>query len=887
MTIRRASVLLPCHGLDDFPTHLAGAEAAGLLAASTALWHPALLAAMGRLPGWRSTENLPDPDEFDGELVLMPWVSRQKLPIDWCDRMRASSPRNPPPVPANASREETIIAALESAGLDWPPHAALIVRDFLALGFAYLQVELLARSMRYSSILLADQFESAVIEAARAALAGDETLAREGLARAFDLLSDARNHTYSVDIYLIDLTLLANSTLGETLRSKLVAGLPTNVLVTGELLEKLSVEHPDSLANLRQAIESGTACIVGGMLHGESSALLAPEALLAEITQGQEATQRILNHNCEFFGQFNSAFSPHLPEVLTSSGFRAALLAAFDGGTLTKAEQCKTYWAPPQGPRIEALSAIPLDIAEPKTWLTLSSKMGDTIMHDHVATVLLAGWPGQGGEYHDDLRRVARQSPVLGKFITLEKYFRTTREPDEWTTFWPAERKHHIPADLSPESFSRFVKARRQEVANTHDCLRDGLTAIIHAVSADSANQVKSSGDAVVINPWSFESQRLIDTDPLELSVQDVASKTSQSQFVTAIPGCGFATLETVLPLPKPLASGRMLRNEALEVVISETTGGIQSLRAHRDRRTRTSQRIVFFDAQKSPNRVASPSGEAEPPRVDTQMIAERVAITRNDPVLGEITSSGRLLDAAGILLARFTQVVRLPRGMAAAFVSILLKPEHPPTGGIWSQYFASRLAWADETASLRCGAQWFYRDANGERIFSPEWVEISDGMNPITCFSFGLPLHRRASPTWLDTLLIGTADNQLFQFAVGLDCRFPTQMALALLTAGRPSTTKLQSQPNSNRGWFLHIGAKNVIVTHLEPLEGDRNGIRLRLLETAGHDVRTNVAAFRPFRSARQTNFRGQADGVLSIVEGEVRLEICSHRWLQIEAEW
>ena len=42
----------------------------------------------------------------------------------------------------------------------------------------------------------------------------------EELARAFDLLADARNHVYSVDFYVVDVTLLAESTLGEPLRSE-------------------------------------------------------------------------------------------------------------------------------------------------------------------------------------------------------------------------------------------------------------------------------------------------------------------------------------------------------------------------------------------------------------------------------------------------------------------------------------------------------------------------------------------------------------------------------------------------------------------------------------------------------------------------------------------
>ena len=53
----------------------------------------------------------------------------------------------------------------------------------------------------------------------KSAVAGNEQAMQDELVRAFDLLADARNHVYSVDFYVVDVTLLANSTLGESLRT--------------------------------------------------------------------------------------------------------------------------------------------------------------------------------------------------------------------------------------------------------------------------------------------------------------------------------------------------------------------------------------------------------------------------------------------------------------------------------------------------------------------------------------------------------------------------------------------------------------------------------------------------------------------------------------------
>jgi hypothetical protein len=166
--------------------------------------------------------------------------------------------------------------------------------------------------------------------------------------------------------------------------------------------------------------------------------------------------------------------------------------------------------------------------------------------------------------------------------------------------------------------------------------------------------------------------------------------------------------------------------------------------------------------------------------------------------------------------------------------------------------------------------------------------VEIEDGPGRITCFGLGLPYHRLAHSTWLDTLLtVGDDTHSRHQFAIGLDCQYPSQQALALLTGDLSTATTLPVPPDPPHGWFFHLGAKNVIVTHLEPMGGEQPGVRLRLLETEGRGVQTNLTAFRSFRAARTTDFLGLTTGLLSVVDGAVRLDIGPHRWIQIEAEW
>jgi alpha-mannosidase len=745
--------------------------------------------------------------------------------------------------------------------------------------------------MRNSTVLDTDRFASATVSASRAALGGDEHQMREELARAFDLLADARNHVYAVDFFVVDVTLLAPSMLGEALRTKLTCGFPTSLLAPGELLDQMASEYPESLAELRRAIDAGTACVVGGTYRQNVSRAAAPEEWLQEINLGQSTAQRHLQRDYEVFGLFRTQFSPLLPDLLVSTGFTGALHASFDGGRLPRTEQSKIWWGSSAGRAIPALAVTPLDAARSETWLKLGEKIGDTIAHDHVATVVLASWPAAKTDYYEDMQRAARYGPVLGKLVTLEEYFRISREPDEWTKFHTREYPLGLGTELGPNPISSQVETYRRGVSETHQHLTNGLAEVVGEAAGDQ------SANRIAINAWNFACTRYVGVEPIDFADGSAALRATSSArasssstpagvntekvFAAAcclpdVPGWGFATPAAAAPISSvALAEDYTLRNERLEATISQTSGGIQSLRGYRDRSTRVSQRLVHHRG-----RIASSQ--------DSQMVADEIKVARNDELMGEIESRGRLLDARGELLANFTQRVRIVRGAPAVFVDVELDPQSLPEGDIWRSYFASRLAWTDDAIAVRRGGNWMAYETGRERIESPEWIEINDGIGAVLCCAFGLPYHRRASPSWLDTLLIvASEERRRFQFALALDESYPLRTTLGLMTAGQNPIMSLPLEPNSSRGWFLHVGAKNIVATHIERLSGPRGDIRVRLLETEGRATQTSLAAYRPFAAARTTDFRGNSSGVLSMVDGSIAFDIAAHQWIQIEAEW
>ena len=118
------------------------------------------------------------------------------------------------------------------------------------------------------------------------------------------------------------------------------------------------------------------------------------------------------------------------------------------------------------------------------------------------------------------------------------------------------------------------------------------------------------------------------------------------ARLVVEIPPLGFAWVPRDAPpgTPPPkarmkLADGLTVRNEFLECDVDSQTGGIRSFRDMRTRPTRFGQQLVFNPGSK--------------------MVARDIAVTNAGTALGEITSTGDLLDDHDRVLATFRQRFR------------------------------------------------------------------------------------------------------------------------------------------------------------------------------------------------------------------------------------
>ena len=250
----RLITLLPCQTLEDFDLERREEDAEQLLSAWSALWHPALLADAQTIPGWLPASC--PPSDPSGHLIVVPDCCESSLPDGWLAEAEAAGACV---LRKLQHRHQIVAAALGRLGdcpnfrlsengtvpFDDVPAAAQpdqpaldpnLVADFLALGHCHLQVELLTRKLRYMSNLDEVSLRTAVLAAAADALAGNSIATRQHLQSAFDRLHEAREYFYPLDARMLDLTLLASSTLGQTLRDELQRS--TGILPVAEKREQ-------------------------------------------------------------------------------------------------------------------------------------------------------------------------------------------------------------------------------------------------------------------------------------------------------------------------------------------------------------------------------------------------------------------------------------------------------------------------------------------------------------------------------------------------------------------------------------------------------------------------------------------------------------------------
>ncbi len=452
-------VVVPCHSLEDFPTYYRDSDAENLLACWTAIWHPNLISATGKSPMWlRADAGEP---ETDDQIIVIPRVAKRIFTeasspsIDSGNRLiDAGELTRAEIVEALLQQLPSLAAAEEIAVLD-------VAADFYALAYGYLQIQIMTRQLRYSSNLDEHAFELQLVAAAQAAVHGDSQTVSEKLTACFDLLLAEKNAYYPVQPDLIDLVLVAETTLGKSLSRQVTSDHRLNVLLTGSLARKLAETQAPTLAMMRERVADGSIFIAGGLENELPDALISSETIVRQLQLGKQAFQDLLSCQPEVYVRRRFGLTTSTPGLLNRAGFSGAIHASLDDGQFPESPNTIMRWTGNDGASLLAIGIPPLDAGDAGAMLRLGLRIGEQIDSSHTATVVFAHWPGRGCETFFDLLRISKFAPLLGEFTGLNDYFQVAYDPGFSEDFTADQYRdpflHQFITTQAANPISRFI----------------------------------------------------------------------------------------------------------------------------------------------------------------------------------------------------------------------------------------------------------------------------------------------------------------------------------------------------------------------------------------------------------------------------------------------
>jgi alpha-mannosidase len=423
--VQRLAFVLPSYGLDDFPSKLDESVAADLHAAWTCLWHPALIAHAGAIPEWKRADGTSL--DVESALIICPKASEAKVDAPIRERLELHGCVW---ITSQQSRLQNLQKIAEAmsfpAGhLDITPMA----QQLFALGYAFLQLQLLTRRLRYSSNLDQPLFVEQAIEAAKAAMRNDSPEFERWIQSAFDQLAQDRDHYYSQSAYLVDLTLLAKTTLGGSLDRQLRQAGPQNILASASLLRTLKSKSPENFELLRAANSEGTLDLVGGLEFDTPLAFQSASVFRRELARGEKGYSELGLKPPKVFSQFAAFMPADAPRQLKNHGMQGSILSAFSEGSYPEGRQAKITWEAADGTGIDSIAHHILDGSSANSFLAIGAKLGEQLDYHQVPTVVIAHWPGLRNDYWDDFQIVTKRTPALGIWKSVDEYFSTTQRP--------------------------------------------------------------------------------------------------------------------------------------------------------------------------------------------------------------------------------------------------------------------------------------------------------------------------------------------------------------------------------------------------------------------------------------------------------------------------
>ena len=927
----RCLVLLPCDSLKEIPLDLSDEETDAFFTSWVAPWDPLLLHAAGKLPGWTQAM---DPAENPRELMVFSAAHVLPLaPEAWLETLRAfgrlvsfepseglteaeTCRHQASLIRGDAPSAETGVASLGTSNRDAETLYAEIRRDFAALGYCYLLVEMLTRRMRYISNVDWVRLERQTLAAAAAVVAGDASLARSELRGAFEALAQAKDQFYPATAYLCDLVLTAPSTLGEGLARQLAAPHPFTLLAAGRTLEELAARHPTQLEKLRERVLANQITLLCGPDDELELPLLPLDALLEHLEQGRRIYMHRIGAAPKFFGMRRYGLTPVLPACLKSLGYQAAYHNACDDGVFPLASQCLSRWQGLGPGSLQALFRPPQDAWLAGTYLCYAENLGHTMDVDHVATLGFAHWPNRVSRWHDLLNRAAAYCSPVGEFVHLERYFReadlhgysASFKPDAYETpyltqdvdagnvrpisRWPCYyRQRRTWEELRTLLFfqeqitgrslssgtlemlrqriaSQLLTRPQQGLAADEGCLDEELGHALRQAREELTRRLSQSEGG---NGWlRINATTLPDQGTPALGYHWRSSEESASTHKT---GSRQLLVEVSTNDGAPV-----LENGRLRVCIHPETGGVQSIERIGKRGNHFSQHLAYRSTQFGSGEHGYLKGHC------TQW--ETVQDAKGQWV--QVVAKGIFATRSGENLANFKQTTRLFAMRSLVELRFDFENLKAPTGDPWKNYIASRVAWGDGAAQLYRGVAGFAHPTSADSFCAPEFIEVDGLLGKAAILTGGLPYHVLRDTRKLDTLLIVQGETQSRDFCQALTVGLTSAPALAHAWQVENEAISARA-PRHESGWFFHVDQPGVMPIRWWSLcEKDQIiGLGVLLQNTAELPAAGLLRTFRPPRQAREFDLTGEELADMEICEAGMHFHLEPFEWGIFHITW
>jgi hypothetical protein len=481
----------------------------------TALWSPRVLGPLGFLPECRRAD--PHGLDIENALIVVPQLAASTVDQPLQERLNLSSNRLL--FSRSKSRLDLIEEicrilepGMESDRQDLPAEADELECDFCSFGYAVMQVQQMARKLRYSFNLDWMVVSDQMIQASRCFNQGDYEQAEHWLSAAFDSLSQERDRYCSQQGYLIHLVLTAPSTLAGRLSKEMQNSVPTSLFATQDTLQRLRASNPEGFEALCGRMADKSISIAGGFACERKHTYLSELSLHRSLLKARSQAQATGIAYPKVLLPFHPSIPAHLPGAAKLHGFEGVVLARFLDGLIPEKEHAKLKWSSTSdGPAIDAVLGHVVDANDPRSVLELGSSMSKQLDYHQVPTLLVAHWPDRTCSVFGDLCRIMSRTPALGKWILLDDYFRSTSQPYWTDQFGPSHFPFAIPDQSEQIHATQISLVHLQRNLHAFERLSDALICWKHAAADSKNSQDEKSLDSVAADRLIEQIQAALD----------------------------------------------------------------------------------------------------------------------------------------------------------------------------------------------------------------------------------------------------------------------------------------------------------------------------------------------------------------------------------------